>query len=251
MDPAGPGADFRCLADDLISGAGRGVTTAAMLARVDGQPRAIEPQHSYNRAETLCVHCSVMKNEVQQYPAAMQFLHWLVAGVVIPAILIGLLLGFGIVADKSALGEALFSIHVLLGVLVIFLMTIRIPTRLLSAKPAIHGSARQRLAAQVVHGVLYVLAPATPIIGYIMLLNYGDRPTVFGLALPDFGLVATTGRPSANADLLYQIHVYAGWKLGVLIALHVAAAVIRSLRSHSSELDGLRRMWPVRGSGSL
>jgi cytochrome b561 len=170
-------------------------------------------------------------------------MQWIAAFVITTALLIGLLLGYSIVDGRSDLGGFLYGLHVSLGVLAIIVMATRLTVRQASVRPAVKGTRGAKLMAGSVHGLLYILALAVPLLGYAMDLAYGGVPALFGIVMPDFGWVAPAGTQHPAAETLYDLHSYGGHVLAVLIAAHVAAAIWRTANAAPGEIDGLRRMW--------
>lgn len=177
------------------------------------------------------------------YPLSVRVMHWISAVIIVSALLIGLVLGYGVVDDRSELGGFLFRGHILLGVIAIIVMAVRVLVRLASPLPELRGSRAERRAARSVHGLLYGTALAVPILGYAMELAYGGVPVLFGLHLPDFGLAAPRGTQHPAAERIYELHSYGGHVLAALLVLHIGAALWRTVRARPGEADGLRRMW--------
>jgi cytochrome b561 len=177
------------------------------------------------------------------YPIRMRVMHWGVAAVVISALGIGFLLGYGVVDGRSRLGGILFQLHILFGVAAILFMLARILVRLSAAPPPVRGSRTAQRAAWSAHALLYILALSVPLLGYAMELAYGGVPSVLGLDLPDFGLAAPRGTQHPSAELIYTLHSYGGHVLAALLVVHVGAALWRTARARPGEADGLHRMW--------
>lgn len=176
------------------------------------------------------------------YSFPMRVMHWSAATVVISTLFIGVLIGYELVDGKSATGELLYGLHISFGVLAIAIMVTRLFVRQASSPPAVRGGQAARLGAGAVHAALYLLALAVPLLGYAMDLAYGGTPTLFGIAMPDFGWRAPSGSPHPVAETLYYLHSYGAHVLAGLIGLHVAAALWRTVRAAPGEVDGLRRM---------
>jgi cytochrome b561 len=183
------------------------------------------------------------------YPIRMRAMHWVVAAVVISALGIGFLLGYGVVDGRSRLGGILFQLHVLLGVAAILFMLVRILVRVSATPPPVRGSLAAQRVARLVHALLYMLALSVPLLGYAMELAYGGAPSVLGLGLPDFGLAAPRGTQHPSAELIYTLHSYGGHVLAALLVVHVGAALWRTARARPGEIDGLQRMWRGRRPG--
>ncbi|OYQ38006.1 hypothetical protein CHU93_00160 [Sandarakinorhabdus cyanobacteriorum] len=176
------------------------------------------------------------------YTIQMRFMHWIAAFIIIAALAIGFVLGYGIVDGRSDLGKTLFGLHISLGVIAIVIMAARLVVRQASPRPSINGTPAARCLAGSVHWVLYALALGVPILGYAMDLAYGGVPNVFGISMPDFGWLAPAGTQHPAAETLYTLHSYGGHALAFLVTMHVGAALWRTARAAPGEVDGLRRM---------
>ncbi|MEA1619267.1 cytochrome b/b6 domain-containing protein [Erythrobacter sp. T5W1-R] len=176
------------------------------------------------------------------YSFAMRVMHWSAAVIIIVALTLGALLGYGVIDGRSDLGGVLYGLHISLGVIAIVIMALRLVVRQTSKRPAVKGTVAARRIAGSVHGVLYALALAVPVLGYAMDLAYGGVPSVFGIAMPDFGWLAPAGTQHPAAETLYTLHSYGGHVLAFLILAHIAAALWRTVRAAPGEVDGLRRM---------
>lgn len=95
----------------------------------------------------------------------------------------------------------------------------------------------QRQAAGFIHGALYALALATPILGYFVAATAPAQvPTLFLLVLPVPHLVGTS---AAAFAVLRGAHRAAAILLVVLATGHAAMAIQHHRAGHAT----LRRMW--------
>lgn len=138
----------------------------------------------------------------------------------------------------SAMRNALKTWHFMLGLSVLILATLRLALHLLAPTPAISPEpARwQRIAARVVHVLLYAFMLGMPLLGWLVLSAAGKPIPFFGLQWP-----ALTAADPASAERLEGIHESIGNLGYALIGLHAAAALF-----HHAVLrdDTLRRMLP-------
>lgn len=173
------------------------------------------------------------------WSAPLRWLHWLVAGLVL------LLLGLGIamVHAPMAVGTRfeLYQLHKSLGLTLLVLMPVRLALRLHGASPAPHGPAWRRRTARIVQALFYLLLVALPLSGWVSAsasslrvpIRWFDLFPVPALAAPDRAMESTAAR----------VHLAAALFLAALVVLHVAAA----LRHHVIDRDDtLRRMWKGR-----
>lgn len=118
--------------------------------------------------------------------------------------------------------EALKALHFMLGLSVLFFVTIRIYARAIAPSPKItpQPSAAIMLAAKLGHLALYGLMIATPILGWVLLSAAGKPVPFFGLELP-----ALTAENKDLAKSIKEIHETIGELGYYLIGIHAAAAL--------------------------
>jgi cytochrome b561 len=173
------------------------------------------------------------------YPAASKWLHWLVALCVLITIPIALWMKN---AANPALQNNLYNFHKSLGVLIFVLLVLRLANRLIVGAPAPEPTLKrwERAVSSAVHGLLYVLLLALPVVGYVANSAYGAAGTptpFFGL----FELPPIVAPNEALAERLFTLHRRMGWVAALLAALHIAAA----LQHYFLRRDGvLQRMLP-------
>jgi cytochrome b561 len=170
-------------------------------------------------------------SEADRFSLIQRLLHWLLALLVIPALGVGLTLGWlGFDGTKDAFGgevtNALYTGHKTMGVLILALMTLRLVTRLtLGAPPPVPTlTGLERLASQAVHALLYLVLLAQPIVGWLATAAGGYPVQFLAWNLP--GLIA---KDPALSEQLFQLHGLLGWALLVLLALHIGAALMHWL----------------------
>ena len=176
------------------------------------------------------------------YPASSKWLHWAVAACVLTTIPVAIAM---VRVGEGPLQDTLFNFHKSLGVLILLLMILRLINRLVVGAPAPDPTiARwQRAASSAVHGLLYVLLFAMPIVGYVAHSAYGANIPFFGL----FELPPIIAKNEPLSEKLFALHTYAGWLVAILVAMHIGAA----LQHHFIHRDNvLRRMLP-RALGGL
>lgn len=174
---------------------------------------------------------------VERYTKTAIGLHWLMF------LLIAWGFGIGVSMVDLPLSPAklkYFSWHKWIGVTVFLLALVRVAWRLTHRAPSLPASmsAWQRRAANLTHGVLYVLIVATPLSGWVYSSAAG-LPTVYlGLVqLPD-----VLAKDKALADQLKLVHYTLNTALATMVLLHGAAV----LKHQFIDRDGLfARMWPA------
>lgn len=170
------------------------------------------------------------------YPSASKWLHWLVAACVLVTAPVSIVMGR---VGEGPLQNTLYNLHKSLGVLIFILMVLRLINRLMAGAPAPDPSiARwQKAASSAVHGSIYVLLVAMPIVGYVANSAYGATTPFFGL----FELPRIVGDNEGLANTLFAAHRWTGFLLIVLVLMHIGAA----LQHHFIHGDNvLRRMLP-------
>ena len=163
-------------------------------------------------------------------------LHWLMA------LLVFVTFPVGLVMSEMALSPnklRLLSYHKWLGVTVFILVMVRLVWRA-SHKPApllVTMPHWQRVAANAVHVLLYVLLFAIPLSGWLMSSAKGFQTVYLGmLPLPDL-----LSKDKVLGDALAALHEVLNFALLALVVAHVAAAV----KHQFVDRDGtLARMLP-------
>ena len=170
-----------------------------------------------------------MSHDEHHYDRVAIAAHWLLA------LLIAANFSLGVYMHDLPLSPTrlrLFNWHKWAGITILALSALRLGWRLGHAPPAdAPMPAWQRIAAHTVHRLLYVLFFAVPLAGWGYSSATGFPVVWFGvLPLPDWVPV-----DRALADALKATHKGLALTLGVLVLLHVAAA----LKHHVVDRDGL------------
>jgi cytochrome b561 len=176
-----------------------------------------------------------MNQAVRKYDKGARALHWLGALLVIGALVAGWTM---VGLPFSPLKVKAFNWHKWVGITVLALTLLRIVWRATHKPPEpLPMPAWQRKVAHALHGLLYLLLLAQPLVGWANSSAAGIPVVWFGvLPLPDF-----VPHDKALAVNLGHLHGLLGLSLAVLIALHLLAA----LKHHFIDRDDtLRRMLP-------
>lgn len=162
-----------------------------------------------------------------RYSLAQRLVHWLVAVLALATLVIGLTLGtlgFEGARDTFGLGvtNTLFIVHKTIGVLLFALMVLRLVLRLTHGKPGyvVALERPQKIASEIVHGLLYVLLLAMPVIGWMATAAGGFPINFFHWVLPPL-----VGEDEALSATLYAWHLGVGLAILALVLLHVAGAL--------------------------
>ena len=173
-----------------------------------------------------------------RYPPLSKLLHWLVAACVLVTIPVALLM---MRIPDGPLKNSLFVWHKAIGVLILLLVVARIINRLITGAPAPEpGLARwQRAASSAVHGLLYVLLLAMPLVAWLGMSAFGEGVPFFNLfSLPRLPMIP---KDDALSGQLFTLHRWVGYLVALLVVTHIGAA----LQHHFIHKDGvLRRMLP-------
>lgn len=145
---------------------------------------------------------------------------------------------------------ALYGWHKSIGVLIFFVILLRVIWRMRNGWPTAVGEPRpvEHFLARTVHWLLIIGTVLMPVSGFAMSALGGHGVDVFGLEL-----VARNPDPAdpskalpynaALAKLAHETHHYAGYLLIAALVLHIAAA----FKHHLVDKDGtLRRMLGAR-----
>ena len=182
----------------------------------------------------------IFRNTRARWGAVSQLLHWLIVALIAVQVTLGLIgLELPLGMDKLAT----LARHKSIGITLLALAALRLLWRWMNPVPVLPGNLRpyERLLAHFTHASLYALLFALPLTGWIMSSARGFPVSWFNLVqLPN---------PVSKSDTLYhamvEVHAVLAVSLGVILALHVAAAL-----KHHFVLkdDTLRRMLPARAS---
>jgi cytochrome b561 len=159
-------------------------------------------------------------NDNQGYGYVAIFLHWLIAGLVILMLTLGILLDSIPVAYQGWF----YNLHKSCGILILFLAIIRLIWRLFNKIPQpAPASAWESALARFSHGAFYFLLIATPLAGWAMSSTYNHPPNIFWLAS-----IYLPGIPIGNhqlGDILNNMHSFFAYSLLWIAVLHVIGAL--------------------------
>ncbi len=163
------------------------------------------------------------------WSGAQRRLHWVVAGLVVAAFAIGLVM---VALPLTRLLEKIiaYQVHKTLGLLVPPLVLWRLWLRARRGRPAEDPTIppwQHRLAAAG-HIVLYLLLIAVPVLGYLSASTApGEIETTLFLLIPVPHLLPAD---EALYNMIRPVHEVAAWSLVLLAAGHAAAAVHHHLK---------------------
>ena len=179
-----------------------------------------------------------------RYTRTAMVLHWLVALLIIGNLL--LVWSIGWLADP--LVRPAIDLHKSVGLTVLGLALLRVLWRLSHPAPKLprHYPRIERITAHATHLLLYVLILALPISGYIHDSAFAQAAAhplrLFGvLPFPRIGAIRSLD-PATKAHVhavWFAVHVWLGYALYALLALHVLGALKHQFIDRRPEL---RRM---------
>ncbi|HEY8051559.1 MAG: cytochrome b [Steroidobacterales bacterium] len=180
-----------------------------------------------------------IQNTTRRWGSLSQLLHWTIVALLIVQVTLAFM------ADDLPIGMrklTLLARHKSFGITILGLVILRLVWRRLNDTPILPDTlkAYERFLARFVHGALYVLLFAMPLSGWMMSSARGFPVSWFGfIQLPDL-----VPKSKPLYEVLVTTHETLAWTLGVVVILHVAAA----LKHHFIlKDDTLRRMLPFTG----
>jgi cytochrome b561 len=158
------------------------------------------------------------KNNRLQYGVVSVFLHWLVAIAVFSLFLLGLwMTGLDYYHPWYQKGP---NLHRSVGVL-LFLLLLFWRWRIGVPEPLVSHSRLERVAAHLVHVLLYLVLFGVMISGYLISTADGRPVNVFGwLQVP--ALVSGIG---GQEDFAGKVHLFLAYSTMALVALHLLGAL--------------------------
>jgi cytochrome b561 len=177
-----------------------------------------------------------MAQPAENYTGTAKFFHWITVVFVLLVIPMGLIMAD---IEPGQLKNTLFDLHRSLGVTISILTIIRLIYRLGHKPPPLDESVQpiQRLAAHIVHGILYAGLIFLPIGGLIGAWMFGASLNYFWL----FQIAPPMERDPETAKQILGFHSLVSKVFAGIILVHIAAA----LAHHFVFKDRtLRRMLP-------
>lgn len=168
------------------------------------------------------------KLEVELYSSTARRFHWIVVGLIAIQVPVGLYMVYrgGTLNIWDGLTNGLYSLHKLIGMVLLLVVVMRLGYRVVHGAPADEPTIEtwHKIASTLNHWGLYVLLLVVPALGWLG-VSYYPALDIFGvLKLP--GLVAANQK---TAEIVFQYHGYAAFALLALAAIHVAAALYHHL----------------------
>lgn len=170
-----------------------------------------------------------------RYPVTSIAIHWITLVFVVAAFGLGAMLE----NPPEGWGDTLYRLHWSFGLSVLAITLWRIINRFTKGTPPPYAGLTplERGLSQAVHGAIYLLLIAAPLLGWLGKSAYGGEITVFGL----FNMPPLLAHDDSLGEKILGAHKVVVKVLFGAIVLHVAGALNHAL----IKKDGvLRRMLP-------
>ncbi len=170
---------------------------------------------------------AVIAQDFERYAFLQRLFHWLIALLVLGSLAGGAMLyayGFEGLRDTFGLEmtNTIYKYHKTAGVMILGLMVLRILLRLAYGhppRPSTMSSGTYGLA-RATHLALYALLIVMPVLGWAATAAGGFPVQFFDLNLPPI-----IGKNEALSGTLFTLHGIVGVVIGVLVLIHIAAAL--------------------------
>ncbi|NDP61814.1 cytochrome b [Polaromonas sp.] len=169
-----------------------------------------------------------------RYHMASISLHWLMLALFIA---VYASIELRVLFEKGTeLRETMKNLHFMFGLLIFFLVWLRLAMRIIYPAPRIEPAPPpwQALSAKLAHVMLYVLMIGMPLAGWLMLSAAGKPIPFFGLELP-----ALIGKNKELAGQIKEVHELVGTIGYYLIGMHAAAALFHHYIKRDSTLRAM------------
>lgn len=172
---------------------------------------------------------------MQKYPPSMRIMHWILALTIITLICVGLWMS-GLASDDPRKFQ-IYPLHKSFGICALILVIFRVAIRLSSKVPQLPKEINafdSRLAA-VTYFLLYAAMFVMPLSGYLMSELGGYHVVFFSLPLPSIMPI-----DKELSKIFHSMHVYGGYVMIGLIALHLAGNIKHMI---FEKVNLLKRIW--------
>ena len=181
-----------------------------------------------------------LKNTRERWGAVSQAFHWLIVLLILCLAIVGLTMGE---LPRTPKYFWVYTAHKSIGITILALMLLRLAWRLYAGAPKpVPGTPRwQAITASVTHWLLYGLALAMPLTGWLYDSASGLRPfRLFG----QWEMPKLSGPNEWLAGRMRDAHELLFWTLVLLVVLHAGAALYHHLFRRDATLS---RMLPQPG----
>jgi len=177
-----------------------------------------------------------LKNTLNSYGVVAKGLHWVMAGLIIALLAVGLLLEE---FENTPTFMTLINLHKEFGIIVLSLAVLRLGWKVLDVSPSLpaHMGCAAKMMAKLGHLGLYALMFAMPITGWLKSNAAGYPVSMFGI----FNMPMLVEKDKDFSHDMGELHETFAWVLIGLLALHILAALVHHFYYKD---DVLRRMLP-------
>ncbi len=176
-----------------------------------------------------------------RYTRVAIVLHWVIAALIV----VNVVLGLSADALPDTWGRPAIDLHKSFGLTVLGLVLVRILWRLSHPPPPLPSGYRrvERVGAHLAHAGLYGLILLLPISGWLhdsAFKNAAAHPLRLFWVIPWFRIAAIRDMPAGPKEAFhaewFAVHVWAGYALYALVALHVLGALKHQFLDREAEL---------------
>ena len=159
--------------------------------------------------------------EKSQYHISLRIMHWLTGIPIILMLIMGFCLKMEVFPNDYPIGK-FYSLHKSTGIMLLFLLILRLICRLNSTIPSYPKSFScfSALISKITHASLYITVIGMATSGYVMSSASGKTIEIFSFNVP---LLIDSNKYIANAA--QQSHNICAYMLSILIIVHILAAL--------------------------
>lgn len=158
-------------------------------------------------------------NTISKYGLISKLFHWVTLSFLIVQIPLGLYL---VEMEFSEDRINLENIHVNLGLIIFYIILIRLIWKILNPKPFLNYNSfpGQVYLAKINHFLLYICLISVPISGILKKLYTGEKLNLF------FTKIKLAETNFELSDFFYQLHILSNYILILLIIIHIFAVIV-------------------------
>ncbi len=157
---------------------------------------------------------------LEDYNLVAKILHWVMALMIISLLAVGIYMHE--LPKEDALKPTLYILHKASGMVVLFLVLVRLLWRLTHKPPSLNRySSLVKKAATISHFALYVLMFAIPLSGFLMSTAGGHAVSFYGL----FEFPLLFDKNKSLGEIFSETHEILAFLMMGILLLHVAGAI--------------------------
>ena len=176
-------------------------------------------------------------SENVKYTKVAIILHWLIALAIIAMLASGLVMGSDLI--EKSLSFQMYQWHKSLGVILIWLVGLRLFWRLTHKPPALPESLseNEKFWAHTGHWILYLWMIVMPISGWVLVSSsaWSDVPTII-FGGPEWPHIPGIAKNKEIHEIAEEIHEFFGYSFIALIVGHIAAVIVHKVKHKTSLL---------------